>query len=93
MNEETIYSGNRFLVFALYPQQNIEVRVMWGREKQNVVFACGHSIVNRTSQTNVGQLMLKYGGGGHEQVGTCQVPAENWEDLLEGLVASIIADG
>ena len=86
MNEETIYSGNRFLVFALYPEQNIEVRVMWGKNKKNVVFTCGHSILNRTSQTNVGKLMLEYGGGGHEKVGTCQVPIEDWERVLEEIV-------
>lgn len=93
MNEETIYSGNRFLVFALYPEQNIEVRVMWGKNKKNVVFTCGHSIVNRTSQTNVGKLMLEYGGGGHEKVGTCQVPIEDWERVLEEIVNRMQKDG
>ncbi len=93
MNEETIYSGNRFLVFALYPEQNIEVRVMWGKNKKNVVFTCGHSILNRTSQTNVGKLMLEYGGGGHEKVGTCQVPIEDWERVLEEIVNRMQKDG
>jgi nanoRNase/pAp phosphatase (c-di-AMP/oligoRNAs hydrolase) len=93
MNEQKIYSGNRFLVFALYPEQNIEVRVMWGKNKKNVVFTCGHSIVNRTSQTNVGKLMLEYGGGGHEKVGTCQVPIEDWERVLEEIVNRMQKDG
>lgn len=91
--EQTIYSGNRFIVYALYPEQNIDVRVMWGRNNQNVVFACGHSILNRTSKTDVGKLMLKYGGGGHHMVGTCQVPIEKWEEVLEEVVAQINADG
>ena len=86
MDEETIYAGNRFMVYALFPEQNIEVRVMWGRAKQNVVFACGHSILTRTSQTHVGHLMLEYGGGGHLPVGTCQVPAETWEKDLQAIV-------
>jgi nanoRNase/pAp phosphatase (c-di-AMP/oligoRNAs hydrolase) len=86
MNEETIYSGNRFYIYAMYPEQNIEARVMWGRAKQNVVFACGHSIVNRSSITNVGKLMLKFGGGGHRKVGTCQVPLENWEKNLDEII-------
>lgn len=89
LNEETIYSGNRFLVFAIYPEQNIEVRVMWGREKQNVVFACGHSILNRTSQANVGKLMLEYGGGGHEKVGTCQVPIEDHKQVLDEIIKKV----
>jgi len=93
MNEETIYSGNRFLVYALYPEQNIEVRVMWGKAKQNVVFSCGHSIMNRTSRTNVGKLMLAYGGGGHERVGTCQVPVDDWETALKEIIERIQKDG
>jgi nanoRNase/pAp phosphatase (c-di-AMP/oligoRNAs hydrolase) len=93
MDEETIYAGNRFIVFALYPEQNIEVRVMWGKNKENVVFTCGHSILNRTSQTNVGKLMLEYGGGGHARVGTCQVPIEDWERLLEEIVNRMQKDG
>jgi nanoRNase/pAp phosphatase (c-di-AMP/oligoRNAs hydrolase) len=93
MNEETIYAGNRFLVFALYPEQNIEVRVMWGKNKKNVVLTCGHSILNRTSRTNVGKLMLEYGGGGHEKVGTCQVPIEDWERVLEEIVNRMQKDG
>lgn len=93
LDEETIYSGNRFMVYALNPDQNIEVRVMWGKNKQNVVFACGHSILNRTGKTNVGELMLKYGGGGHEKVGTCQVPTEGYEQVLEKIVDSMRKDG
>jgi nanoRNase/pAp phosphatase (c-di-AMP/oligoRNAs hydrolase) len=93
IDEKTIFSGNRFIIYALYPEQNIDLRVMWGRNNQNVVFACGHSILNRTSQTDVGKLMLKYGGGGHHMVGTCQVPADNWETILEEIVGQINADG
>jgi len=93
INEETIYSGNRFLVYALYPNQNIEIRAIWGKSKQNVVFTVGHSILNRTSRTNVGKLMLKYGGGGHEKVGTCQVPIEDWERLMGEIVDQMRKDG
>ena len=93
MDEETIYCGNRFLIYALYPEQNIEVRVMWGREKQNVVFTCGHSILNRTSNTDVSKLMLKYGGGGHRSVGTCQVTYDDWEQSLKDIVEQMRADG
>lgn len=93
MNEDTIYSGNRFLVYAIYPEQNIEIRIMWGRNKQNVVFSCGHSVLNRTSRTNVGKLMLEYGGGGHERVGTCQVPADDWERVLNEIAERMQKDG
>lgn len=88
-DEEPIYSGNRFLVYALFQDQNVDVRVMWGKNKQNIVIACGHSILNRSCQTNIGKLMLKYGGGGHNAVGTCQVPIENWENILDEIVEQL----
>ena len=93
MKEETIYCGNRFLVYGIYPDQNIEVRVMWGRNKQNIVFAVGHSILNQTCRTNVGKLMLEYNGGGHERVGTCQVPIETWEQSLDEIVQKLRENG
>jgi nanoRNase/pAp phosphatase (c-di-AMP/oligoRNAs hydrolase) len=93
MDEKIIYCGNRFIVFAMFPEQNIEIRVLWGKDRQNVVFAVGHSIVNRTSKTNVGKLMLEHGGGGHPKVGTCQVPVEGWRDKLDEIVARMKADG
>ncbi len=93
LEEETIYCGNRFYVYGLFPEQNIEIRIMWGKNKQNVVFACGHSVVNNTSQTNVGKLMLKYGGGGHEKVGTCQIDTDKWPVILEELIKQMQSDG
>lgn len=92
-DEETIYPGNRFMIYALYPQCNISIHELWGFKKQNTVFAVGHSIINRTSNTNVGELMLKYGGGGHEKAGTCQVPNEKADEVLEELIAAITKDG
>jgi len=86
LSEETIFSGNRFVIYAMYPDQNVEVRIMWGRERKNIVFACGHSILNQTCESDIGKLMLKHGGGGHKKVGTCQVPADNWEECLEDIV-------
>jgi len=93
MDEPTIFAGNRFLVYALYPEQNIEIRLIWGKDKQNVVFAVGHSIVNRTSKTNVGKLMLEYGGGGHTKVGTCQVEVSQWQRVLAELAERLRQDG
>jgi nanoRNase/pAp phosphatase (c-di-AMP/oligoRNAs hydrolase) len=93
MNEDPIYAGNRFVIFALYPDQNIEIRVMWGKISQNVVFTVGHSILNRTSKTNVGTLMLEFRGGGHEKVGTCQVSVLEWKQILEQLIERMKKDG
>jgi nanoRNase/pAp phosphatase (c-di-AMP/oligoRNAs hydrolase) len=91
--EETIYAANRFMIYAIYPQTNISIHVLWGLQKQNTVFATGKSILNRTSNTNVGELMLKYGGGGHLNAGTCQVDNDRSQAVLAELVAAINADG
>lgn len=88
-----IYSGNRFLVYSMYPKQNISIWMVDGKNKQNCVFAVGHSIINRTSKTDVGALMLKNGGGGHAKVGTCQVPYAEAESVLKTLVEKMKADG
>lgn len=85
--QEEIYPGNRFTVYAMYPDANISIQVIWGKLKQNTVFSVGHSILNRTSNIDVGSLLLKYGGGGHKQVGTCQVPHEKADIVLGELVA------
>ncbi|MFH2006192.1 MAG: exopolyphosphatase [bacterium] len=90
---DEILSGNRFVLYTIFPDQNISMRVIWGRERQNVVFTVGHSITNRTCQTNVGSLMLMYGGGGHEKVGTCQVPTAQAERTLEELIEHITSEG
>jgi len=92
-NEEEIFSGNRFSVYAMFPDCNISCHVVWGLKKQNTVFAVGRSILNRTSKTNVGKLMLKYGGGGHDAVGTCQVPNDKAEKALKELIDQITIDG
>lgn len=91
--EDPIYAGNRFIVYALFPDANISIHEMWGLKKQNTVFAIGKSILNRTSKTDVGALCLKYGGGGHENAGTCQVENHRADAVLGELVAAINADG
>ena len=90
---EPIYTGNRFLIYSLYPEQNINLWVVDGRGKQNCPIAVGHSILNRTSKTDVGSLMLRYGGGGHPQVGTCQVPYADADRVIDELLEKINADG
>jgi nanoRNase/pAp phosphatase (c-di-AMP/oligoRNAs hydrolase) len=92
-DEEIIYPGNRFMIYALNPETNISIHVLWGFKNQNTVFATGKSIVNRTSKTNIGELMLKYGGGGHSAAGTCQIDNEKAEDILKELIEAITNDG
>ena len=91
--EETIFAVNRFMVYAMFPQTNISIHVLWGVQKQNTVFATGKSILNRSSKTNIGELMLAYGGGGHENAGTCQVDNDRAALVLQELVTRIRHDG
>lgn len=90
---EEIYAGNRFVLYTMFPTANISAQIMWGFQKQNIVITCGHSIINRTSKTDVGSLMLQYGGGGHRAVGTCQVPEDKADQVLEEIVARMNQDG
>ncbi|HKM14869.1 MAG TPA: exopolyphosphatase [Marinospirillum sp.] len=92
-NEETIYATNRFTLYALYPKTNMSIHVLWGLKQQNTVFAVGKSILNRSSNTNVGELCLKYNGGGHLNAGTCQVANDEAEATLQALIDKINADG
>ena len=91
--EEVIHPTNRFTLYALFPQCNISIHLLWGLRQQNTVFATGRSIIDRSSKTDVGALMLRYGGGGHEAAGTCQVANEDAGRVLEELAAQINADG
>jgi nanoRNase/pAp phosphatase (c-di-AMP/oligoRNAs hydrolase) len=91
--EDTIYAVNRFMVYALFPQTNISIHVLWGLQQQNTVFATGKSITNRSSKTDIGALMLAYGGGGHANAGTCQVENDRAAEVLQALIGTINADG
>jgi nanoRNase/pAp phosphatase (c-di-AMP/oligoRNAs hydrolase) len=91
-NQNEIYVCNRFMIYAMYPECNISIHVLWGLKQQNTVFAVGHSILNRSSKTDVGKLMLAYGGGGHAKAGTCQVPNDLADDLLYELIDKIRAN-
>ncbi len=91
-DEEIIYAGNRFMVYALFPQINISVHEIWGKNRRNVVFAAGKSIFNRTSKMNIGEFMLHYGGGGHIGAGTCQVPTADAPRIREEIITAMVQD-
>lgn len=91
--EETIWAVNRFMIYALFPTANISIHVMWGLQKQNTVLATGKSILDRSSKTHVGNLMLEYHGGGHNAAGTCQISNDQADAVLQTLIQRINADG
>ncbi len=88
-DEDTIYPGNRFMKYALYPETNISIQVIWGLKKQNTVFTVGKSIFNKTSDVNIGELMLGYGGGGHRNAGTCQVDNDRADEVLKEIIEKL----
>ncbi len=86
---DTIYTGNRFLIYSLFPDQNISMWIIDGKNQQNCVISVGHSIITRTSKVDVGSLLLQYGGGGHAKVGTCQVPYERADEIIAAIRSKI----
>ena len=86
---DTIHAGNRFLMYTMYPEQNISAWIVDGKNKQNCSITVGYSIINRSATVDVGSLLLKYGGGGHSQVGTCQVPYEKADTTLAEIVSKL----
>ncbi|MBF0181686.1 MAG: exopolyphosphatase [Magnetococcales bacterium] len=91
--DDVIYPGNRFMIYALYPQCNISMHILWGLDRKVTVFALGKSIFNRTSRTNIGTLCLEFGGGGHAAAGTCQVETSRSVAVRKALETRILADG
>ena len=87
---DPIYTGNRFMIYSLYPEQNISAWIVSGKGGAGCSAAVGYSVVNRTSHVDVGKLMLKYGGGGHRKVGTCQFTDENMDTELPKMLGELI---
>jgi nanoRNase/pAp phosphatase (c-di-AMP/oligoRNAs hydrolase) len=90
---ERLPAGNRFLVYSLFPEANVSLRVHWGPSRESVVAAVGHSIFNRTCNTSVGELMSKYGGGGHRGAGTCILPLDTAADAIEEILFELQSNG
>lgn len=84
--EDNIYTGNRFLVYTMYPECKVSIHVAWGRERKNVVLALGNSIINRASRANLGSIALHFGGGGHDTVATCQVDANEVDLVIDTII-------
>ncbi|MDO4803716.1 MAG: exopolyphosphatase [Lachnospiraceae bacterium] len=88
-NEEIIYAGNRFMIYALFPETQISIHVAWGFRKQNTAVMIGKSIINKASKVDIGELCLKYGGGGHHNAGTCQLDNDTVDAQLPDIIAAL----
>lgn len=91
--KDNLPHGNRFLIYTLFPQQNVSLRVADGFNKKFVSIQVGHSILNRTCKTNVGELLIEHGGGGHFGAGTCQPPSEEANDVIKSIVGVLKENG
>ena len=87
--EEIIHAGNRFMIYALYPEAQISIHVAWGFRKQNTAVMIGKSIINKASKADIGELCLKYGGGGHRNAGTCQLENDEVDAKLPDIIAAL----
>lgn len=88
-NEEVIHAGNRFMIYALYPEAKYSIHVVWGFKKQNTAVMIGKSIINKSGVVDIGQLCLAYGGGGHHNAGTCQLANDEVDTLLPSIIIAI----
>ena len=89
--EDVIYAGNRFMIYALFPETEISVHVAWGFQKQNTAVMIGKSIINKASTVDIGGLCLRYGGGGHANAGTCQLENDRIDAELPDIIAALNA--
>ena len=89
--EEIIHAGNRFMIYALYPEAQISIHVAWGFRKQNTAVMIGKSIINKASKADIGELCLKYGGGGHHNAGTCQLDNDVVDKELPNIIKALNA--
>ena len=88
---DVIYAGNRFMIYAMYPEAEISVHIAWGFKKQNTAVMIGKSIINKASDFNIGDLCLEYGGGGHANAGTCQLDNDKVDELLPEIIKKLNA--
>lgn len=88
-NEEIIYAGNRFMIYALYPEAEVSVHIVWGFKQQNTAIMIGKSIINKNSNTDIGEICLQYGGGGHKNAGTCQLANDKADSLVPVIIRKI----
>lgn len=90
---EEIPAGNRFLIYSLFPDANVSLRIHWGPRRENIICAVGHSIFKRTCETSVGDLMSHFGGGGHRGAGTCKVPITEAEAAVKEIIDTLKRNG
>lgn len=88
-DQPVMYPGNRFIVYALFPESSISILIRQDAGKDQITFSVGKSIINPTSSKNIGKIMLNYGGGGHRAAGACHVAADRADTVYQELIAAL----
>jgi hypothetical protein len=86
-------TGNRFLIYTLFPEANVSMRISDVHGGEKVSIQLGHSILNRTCHTNVGELLGTLGGGGHEGAGTCQPAKADADRVIAEILDALHKNG
>jgi nanoRNase/pAp phosphatase (c-di-AMP/oligoRNAs hydrolase) len=90
---EKIPIGNRFLIYTIFPDSNVSVRIQWGPDKKFVSVTLGHNIFNRMSRSNCGKICSDYGGGGHKGAAACPLDSEKAEHQIAEIVQRLKKGG
>ena len=84
-------SGNRFLVFCLFPEANVHVKIRYhNKEKDKVIVSVGHSILNRSCKVDSGKLCSQFNGGGHKGAGSCSFPAAEAGENIQVIIKALL---
>jgi len=84
-------SGNRFLVYSLFPEAVVHARIRFdAKDNQRVVVNVGHSIFNRRCNVNVGLLLSQFEGGGHPGAGSCRFHVSKTDEYLPRIIDVLV---
>jgi len=83
--------GNRFLVYVLFPEAVVSVRIRHDDEThENVIVNVGHSIFNRNCRVNLGHMLSQFEGGGHPGAGSCTFHKRKADEYIPRIVAILV---
>ena len=86
-------NGNRYLIYTLFPNQNVSVSIFNRRNSDISVIFCGHNIFNRNCKTNINELLKKYNGSGRERAGSCIIKQNDADEVLKDIMNTLKING
>ena len=83
--------GNRFLVYSLFPESAVNVRIRYeDPDKDMVAVSVGHSIFNPKCNVNVGLMLAQFDGGGHRGAGSTRLPAGKADESILQIIDCLV---